>query len=146
MEVMYLRKKNRRVEVYAIDAVNGMAVIYDPCVAAGNPGHGGGWQRVKLSSLIPEKYYNPITGDFQSKTEKNHYKSRLQLIAATWQCSDGEVFDHADIELAINHERELDAEHKQNQNGETPDADGSLISIISGEGRLHDDGGSTCNH
>lgn len=70
-------------------------------------GHGGGWQKVKLSNLIPEAYVSPGTGEYQSKTEKNRYKSRLQLVAATWRCTDGMEFDHTDLDYATEHEREL---------------------------------------
>lgn len=113
MDAMYLRKKNRRVEVYAYDMANNAALVFDPSIAARNTGNGGGWQRVKLSALIPIQYISPNTGAFQSKTEKNYYKSRLHLVSATWQCTDGTIFDHSDIEKAIEYERSLDTENTE---------------------------------
>lgn len=105
---MFYRKRKRAVEVYAYDIINNLALIFDPSVAAKNPGNGGGWEKIKLSALIPIQYINPITGSYQSKTEKNYYKSKLHLVSATWQCTDGKLFDHKDLELAIEHEREIE--------------------------------------
>lgn len=101
--------------MYAYDPQSNYAVIYDPYLASKSIGNGGGWQKVKLSNLIPDAYFSPAAGAYQSKTEKNKYKSRLQLVTATWRCTDGEEFDHADLELAIEHERELALVAEENQ-------------------------------
>lgn len=108
MDVMYLRKSGQRVLVFAYDVERGLATIFDPGMAASTPNNGGGWKKVKQSELIPEEYYSKPSNCFQSKTEKNKYKSRLQLVTATWRCSDGSEYDHADLEDAISHERELE--------------------------------------
>lgn len=107
MDVMYLRKSGERVLAFAFDVERGLATIFVPGTAASTPNNGGGWKRVKQSELIPEEYYNKFANAFQSKTEKNKYKSRLQLVSATWRCTDGAEYDHSELEEAINHEREL---------------------------------------
>lgn len=117
MDVMYLRKSGERVLVFAYDIEHNLAAVYVPSKAASTPKNGGGWMRVKQSDLIPEEYYNKLANSFQSKTEKNKYKSRLQLVTATWRCTDGKEFDHADLELAIQHERELDDEGNEYYEG-----------------------------
>ena len=60
---------------------------------------------MKMSRLIPLDLW--INGEFCSKTKKNKIKSRLKLISAEWQCTDGTVFTHEHLENAIRHEAEL---------------------------------------
>jgi hypothetical protein len=42
--------------------------------------------------------------DYISKTKKNKAKDRMKLIEATWQTSDGNLWNHSDIDSAVEHE------------------------------------------
>lgn len=105
MEIMYMRKTGRRVEVYGFDVDHGNALYYDPNVAATNGGNG--WQKVPYKQLIPEAYVNKKNSTFMSKTERNEVKARLKLVDAIWECEDGTKYTHAAIEDAIDHQRKL---------------------------------------
>lgn len=105
MEIMYIRKTGRRVEVYGFDVDHGNALYYDPNIAATNGGNG--WQKVPYKQLIPEAYVNKKDSTFMSKTERNEVKARMKLVDAIWECEDGTKYTHAAIEDAIDHQRKL---------------------------------------
>ena len=104
MEVMYSRS-GKRYEVYAIDIVNNKAKCFDTDLAKKSGGNG--WVDVKLSKLIPEKYYNVEMDRYMSMNERRTAKDHLTLIDATWQCDDGTKYPHSMIEQAISHQAEL---------------------------------------
>lgn len=109
MEVMYHRKNGKRYEVYDYITEEGKhtyAVCYDT-EQAGRCGQG--WCRMRLKDLVPECHANSITGQFMSKTERNAIKSRLEIVSATWRCTDGTLFDHSLLDEAINHQKNLDS-------------------------------------
>ena len=98
---MYDKKSTNVVE--AVDFYSdGTVLIYDPYLGAKQ--NGNGWYTVKRNRLIPADYAEMfITG--MSKTEKNKIKQRLTLVSASWETTDGKVFDHLDN--AIEHEKKL---------------------------------------
>ena len=108
MDIMYHRKTGERIEVYGFDVDHAVALYYDPKIAKGNGGNG--WQKIQTKLLIPADYFNK--GSFVSKTERNAIKSKLKLIDAIWECEDGTRYDHASLEDAIEHQRELMKEDK----------------------------------
>lgn len=108
MEKMYDRKKNRMVEVFSIDALRKIAVIYDPQIASKSPGNG--WQEIPLKRLIPEEWVDITIGDFVSKTEKNDAKRRLALCDGLWKTEDNQVF--VNLENAVSHQLKLMREEK----------------------------------
>lgn len=62
-----------------------------------------GWQKVKMSKLIPMDM--SVNGTLMhSKTEKNRAKSMLKLVAATWQTTDGLQYPHMLLDMAIEHQ------------------------------------------
>lgn len=104
---MKLRKTGEIVRVYgvsvAVETGCSYATIFNSGLASKQSGNG--WQTVKMSALIPLDFW---VGDaFCSKTKKNKIKSRLKLISAEWQCTDGTVFTHEYLEDAIKHEAKL---------------------------------------
>lgn len=99
---MYYKKDNCIVEVYHFFE-NGTALIFNPSLAGRS--NGCGWNKVKMSQLIPEEYADEYKKGFMSKTERNKIKERLVLIEATWVCTDGLYFNNFDN--AIEHEREI---------------------------------------
>ena len=105
MEVMYHRKNGKRYEVYDYIAGEHITVICYDTELAGRTGQG--WCRMRLKDLIPEAHANKFTGQFESKTERNEIKSKLKLIAATWECTDGTVYDHSQLDKAIEHQRNI---------------------------------------
>ena len=110
---MKLRKTGETVRVYdvSVDAGNSYATIFSPSLAGKQSGNG--WQTVKMSALVPLDFW--IDGGFCSKTKKNKIKSRLKLISAEWQCTDGSVFTHEHLEDAIKHEAWLMGEELEGE-------------------------------
>ena len=109
---MILRKTGETVRVYGISTENGeaFATIYRPSIAGlGNPANG--WQTVKMITLIPPDFW--INNGYCTKSEQNKIKSRLKLISAEWQCTDGTVYAHEHLEDAIQHEAKLMNEEKE---------------------------------
>ena len=45
--------------------------------------------------------------DYVSKTKKNKAKARMQLLDATWRTTDGRLWNHSDIDAAVDHELAL---------------------------------------
>ena len=78
------------------------ALCYIPTL--GGQQNGQGWQKVKMSKLIPYPYAETYkTG--MSKTEKNKIKDMLKLTYSEWTCADGNVFNN--VEEAIDYQRKL---------------------------------------
>lgn len=102
---MKMRKTGETVRVYnfSTDGTSSLATIYVPSLAGKQQGNG--WQTVKVSALVPLDFW--VDDAFCSKTKKNKIKSRLKLISAEWQCTDGAVYEHSDLEEAIKHEAML---------------------------------------
>ena len=106
MEVMFHRKNGKRYEVYDyITEANRIHVICYDTDQAGQCGQG--WCRMRLKDLIPEAHANKFTGKFESNTARSAIKKKLQLVSATWKCTDGRLFDHSMIDEAIEHQRRL---------------------------------------
>ena len=99
---MYYKKDNCLVKVYHFFE-DKTALIFSPS-AAGRQ-NGNGWEKVKISQIIPLEYYDENKKGFMSKTERNKIKERLILSEAKWICSDGVTFN--DCDKAITHERNL---------------------------------------
>ena len=110
---MKLRKTGETVRVYNFsnDGTTALATIYSPSLAGKQQGNG--WQTVKVSALVPLDFW--IDDGFCSKTKKNKIKSRLKLISAEWQCTDGTVYTHEYLEDAIKHEAELMGEELEEE-------------------------------
>jgi hypothetical protein len=113
---MKLRKTGETVRVYnlSIDGTSSQATIFSPNLAGKQQGNG--WQTVKISALVPIDFW--VDDGFCSKTKKNKIKSRLKLISAEWQCTDGTVYTHEYLEDAIVHEAELMGEELEEEKGE----------------------------
>ena len=112
---MKLRKTGETVRVYNVSIIDkkSYATIFVPSFAGQ---HGNGWQFVKISSLIPiDLWAAQFDGGFRSNAKQPNIKSRLKLISAEWQCSDGLVFTHEHLEDAINHEAELMGEELEGE-------------------------------
>lgn len=45
--------------------------------------------------------------DYVSKTKKNKAKARMQLLDATWRTTDGRLWNHSDLDAAVDHELAL---------------------------------------
>ena len=101
---MRMRKGGEVVHLYNIQIVDGTsyATIFNANMAKKS---GNGWQTVKVSALLPLDFY--MEKAFMSKIKVNKIKSRLKLISAEWQCTDGSVFTHEYLEDAIKHEAVL---------------------------------------
>ncbi len=110
---MKLRKTGETVRVYSasVEAGCSYATIFSPSLAGKQAGNG--WQTVKMSALVPLDFW--VDDGFCSKTKKNKIKSRLKLISAEWQCTDGTVFTHEHIEDAIKHEAKLMGEELEGE-------------------------------
>jgi hypothetical protein len=103
---MIYRKTGEMVRVYGISVENGvsMATIYRASTAGiGQPANG--WMTVKMTALVPPDFW--VNDAYCTKTKKNKIKSRLKLITAEWQCTDGTVFTHEHLEDAIAYEAKL---------------------------------------
>jgi len=102
---MYFKKNNCIVEVYNFFE-DRTALIFNPSIAGKQQGNG--WDKVKVSTLIPIEYTEYIDEHrkgFMSKTERNKIKERLVLTKAEWTCTDGTIFDNCNE--AIIHEKEI---------------------------------------
>ena len=102
---MYFKRNNCVVKVYKFFE-DKTALIYNPSIAGKQSGNG--WEKVKLSTLIPieyTEYIDEYKKGFMSKTEKNKIKERLTLTKAEWTCTDGSIFNSC--EEAIIHEKEI---------------------------------------
>ena len=105
---MYSKKNKNNVRVYSFATVDGapMALIFNP--NAINPNSNNPWSYVKVSSLVPLEFADMVKNNVSnSKTKRNKAKGRMQIIDATWQTSDGELWKHENIDDAIAHELEL---------------------------------------
>lgn len=89
----YYKKKNILVDVYHFFE-DKTALIFDPSIQ--------GWEKIKMSNLVPEEYWDPNKPGFMSKSERNKIKERLVLTHAIWTCTDGAEF--RDCNEAIEHE------------------------------------------
>lgn len=105
MEIMYHRKTGKRYEVHSFDVEHDVALCFDPDQAAHS--NGQGWCKVSIKRLVPEAYANKVTGEFISKTERNKIKQELTMVAATFQCTDGTLFDVSQMDEAIEHQKKL---------------------------------------
>ena len=109
-EEMRLKKNGVVVRVY--DITDGMATIFDPALYQQQ---NNGWVKLNASKLVPMGF--PINCDeYISKTKKNKAKSRMKLVNATWQTTDGIFWEHKEIESAISHEIELMEKESKKEN------------------------------
>ena len=93
---MQMKKTGQGVDVYAFVPENGKlkAVIFDYALYHNQ---GQGMHMIDAKNLIP---YNV---DAKKRFNTSTIKSRLKMIHAEWQCSDGKVYTRQDD--AIDHER-----------------------------------------
>ncbi len=109
-EEMRFKKTGEIVRVY--DVTDGIATIFDPSLYQRQ---NNGWAKVKTSQVVPLDF--PLNSkDYVSKTKKNKAKDRMQLVDATWRTTDGMLWNHSNIDAAIEHELELmDSESNQHE-------------------------------
>lgn len=132
-EEMRLRKTGETVKVYAIDPSENIATIFSTSQYTKT---NNGWQKIKLSQLVPMDF--PINNkDYISKTKKNKAKDRMKLIEATWQTSDGNLWNHSDIDAAVEHELFL---MSLEENGNKENKDGNEI-VYTASGKIVKIGG-----
>ena len=132
-EEMRLRKTGETVRVYAINPSENIATIFS---ASQYTKTNNGWQKIKLSQLVPMDF--PINNkDYISKTKKNKAKDRMKLIEATWQTSDGNLWNHSDIDAAVEHELFL---MSLEENGNKENKDGNEI-VYTASGKIVKIGG-----
>ena len=132
-EEMRLRKTGETVRVYAIDPSENIATIFSTSQYTKT---NNGWQKIKLSQLVPMDV--PINNkDYISKTKKNKAKDRMKLIEATWQTSDGNLWNHSDIDAAVEHELFL---MSLEENGNKENKDGNEI-VYTASGKIVKIGG-----
>jgi hypothetical protein len=132
-EEMRLRKTGETVRVYAIAPSENIATIFS---ASQYTKTNNGWQKIKLSQLVPMDF--PINNkDYISKTKKNKAKDRMKLIEATWQTSDGNLWNHSDIDAAVEHELFL---MSLEENGNKENKDGNEI-VYTASGKIVKIGG-----
>ena len=132
-EEMRLRKTGETVRVYAINPSENIATIFSTSQYAKT---NNGWQKIKLSQLVPMDF--PINNkDYISKTKKNKAKDRMKLIEATWQTSDGNLWNHSDIDAAVEHELFL---MSLEENGNKENKDGNEI-VYTASGKIVKIGG-----
>ena len=130
---MRLRKTGETVRVYAIDPSENIATIFSTSQYTKT---NNGWQKIKLSQLVPMDV--PINNkDYISKTKKNKAKDRMKLIEATWQTSDGNLWNHSDIDAAVEHELFL---MSLEENGNKENKDGNEI-VYTASGKIVKIGG-----
>lgn len=100
-EEMRLKKTGEVVRVY--DITDGVATIFDPSLYQKQ---NNGWSKVKASQVVPLDF--PLNSkDYVSKTKKNKAKARMQLLDATWRTTDGRLWNHSDLDAAVDHELAL---------------------------------------
>lgn len=109
-EEMRLKKTGEVVRVY--DITDGVATIFDPSLYQKQ---NNGWSKVKASQIVPLDF--PLNSkDYVSKTKKNKAKARMQLLDATWRTTDGRLWNHSDLDAAVDHELGLmESEASQNE-------------------------------
>lgn len=108
-EEMRVRKSGEIVRVYSINPQDNTAMVFS---IKQYTSMNNGWTKTKLSQLVPVDF--PLNNsDFTSKTQKNKAKDRMKLLDATWQTTDGTIWNHSDIEKAIEHELYLMNEEKE---------------------------------
>ncbi len=130
---MRLRKTGETVRVYAINPSENIATIFSTSQYTKT---NNGWQKIKLSQLVPMDF--PINNkDYISKTKKNKAKDRMKLIEATWQTSDGNLWNHSDIDAAVEHELFL---MSLEENGNKENKDGNEI-VYTASGKIVKIGG-----
>ena len=108
---MFYKNRKNEIEVYAFFE-NGKALIFD-----GEKAHkqnGNGWERVNISNLIPLDQV--LIDKWCSKSEKNKIKSKLRLVDATWETTDGKLFNHTDLENAIVWQKNLMENEEKGEN------------------------------
>lgn len=110
---MIYRKTGELVRVYGTAGKDGrlFATIYRPSLAGRDPSNG--WETVKMTALIPPEFW--VNEGFCTKTKKNKIKSRLKLISAEWQCTDGTIFTHEYLDDAIAYEAGLMGEEYEKE-------------------------------
>lgn len=95
---MRRRKDGEIVRVYEVK--DGIALIFS---ASQYQRDGGGWQKIKLTQMIPVEF--PINkNEYVSKTMRNKAMERMKLIHAIWETSDGNRYESENIDKAIEHE------------------------------------------
>ena len=99
---MFYKKDNCKVIVYKFFE-DKTALIFSPNLAGRQ--NGNGWEKIKVSQLIPIEYFDNYKGSSMSKTERNKIKERLILTKAEWTCTDGVSYSNCDE--AIKHEQEV---------------------------------------
>ena len=107
---MRLRPAGDIVQVY--DITDGIATIFNKAQFMTSD---QGWQKIKVSKLVPMEFELHNTNVI-SQTTKNKAKKRMHLEDAVWKTSDGELWKHENIDDAIAHELEL--MDKENNKGE----------------------------
>lgn len=105
---MYSKSNKNNVRVYSFVTIDSkpMALIFNP--NAINTNGSNPWSYVKVGSLVPLEFADIVKNNLpNSKTKRNKAKSRMKLLEAKWQTSDGWIWEHADIDKAISHELAL---------------------------------------
>lgn len=103
---MWNKKTNSDVEVYNIDTVTKRCLIYNAAIAGQN--NGNGWQIVSVNGLIPYPHAEIYKIPTMTKTIYAKAKSKLKLVDATWEATDGVLFDHEHIKDAVEYQMKLD--------------------------------------
>ena len=104
MVKMFSKTLNRLVDIYGFDVEHSTALIFDPMQASQATRTHNGWATVPVKTLIPQEY--ALDGQYCSKSERNRLISRLSLLDAWWQTTDG--CDFPDLEEAIVHQQEIE--------------------------------------
>ena len=96
---MWHRKRSIPVRVYCVKS-DGTAMIWSDGVARKQ--NGSGWETVLLKHLVPLDKKDLL--GVPSKSLRNRAKERLKIVSATWRGSDGTLYDHSELNEAIEHE------------------------------------------
>lgn len=111
---MYHKPTKRDVLVYALNAAEGTALIFDPWLASRQAGNG--WQTVSIKKLIPYPDANFYKDSMNvSKTRYNKAKSNLTLLDAIFETTDHEQYRYikddplfnTGIDDAVKHQLEI---------------------------------------
>ena len=103
-ELMRVRKTAEIVRMYSLDMSRKMALCWNERLYQSQ--NGNGWIEIPYKNLVPMEYEaNPK--DYVSKTQKGKAKKRLKLIDATWQTSNGTLYPHSALDIAIEEELEI---------------------------------------